>query len=150
MKIEVRDLREEDLDAVCAIEESSFSMPWKREDFQSLIEDNNSIYLVILADDKVVGAAGYTFNGFDGYINNVVIDVDHRGQRLGRVLMKELLTVGRKNGVPEFTLEVRASNAPAIKLYESLGFKSEGRRKNFYERPVEDAEVMWLRETESV
>ena len=150
MKIEVRDLREEDLDAVCAIEESSFSMPWRREDFQGLIEDNNSIYLVILSDDRVVGAAGYTFNGFDGYINNVVIDIDHRGQGLGRVLMKELLTVGRKNGVPEFTLEVRASNVPAIKLYESLGFKSEGRRKNFYERPVEDAEVMWLRETEPV
>ena len=146
MKIEVRDLREEDLDDVCRIEESSFSMPWKREDFRDLIVSDNSIYLVILADDKVVGAAGYTFNGFEGYINNVVIDIDHRGQKLGKVLMKELLTVGRKNGVPEFTLEVRVSNTPAIKLYESLGFKSEGVRKNFYERPVEDAMVMWLRE----
>ncbi|MBR5896737.1 MAG: ribosomal protein S18-alanine N-acetyltransferase [Lachnospiraceae bacterium] len=146
MKIEVRDLREEDLDDVCRIEESSFSMPWKREDFQDLIVSDNSIYLVILADDKVVGAAGYTFNGFEGYINNVVIDIDYRGQGLGMVLMKELLTVGRKNGVPEFTLEVRVSNTPAIKLYESLGFKSEGIRKNFYERPAEDAMVMWLRE----
>ncbi|MBR6308705.1 MAG: ribosomal protein S18-alanine N-acetyltransferase [Lachnospiraceae bacterium] len=150
MKIEVRDLREEDLDEVCAIEESSFSMPWRREDFQGLIEDNNSIYLVILSDDRVVGAAGYTFNGFDGYINNVVIDVDYRGQGLGRVLLQELLRVGRKNGVPEFTLEVRASNVPAIKLYESLGFKSEGRRKNFYERPTEDAEVMWLRDVKPI
>ena len=149
MKIEVRDLRKEDLDAVCAIEESSFSMPWKREDFQGLIDSDNSIYLVILADGRVAGAAGYTFNGFDGYINNVVIDVDRRGQGLGKVLMKELLTVGRKNGVPEFTLEVRLSNTPAIKLYESLGFKSEGVRKNFYERPVEDALVMWLREAQS-
>ena len=150
MKIEVRDLSEEDLDAVCAIEESSFSMPWKREDFTGLIDSESSIYLAILADDKVVGAAGYTFNGFDGYINNVLIDVDYRGQGLGRILLQELLRVGRKNGVPEFTLEVRVSNTPAIKLYESLGFKSEGRRKNFYERPVEDAEVMWLRETEPV
>lgn len=150
MKIEVRDLREEDLDAVCAIEESSFSMPWRREDFQGLIEDNNSIYLIILSDDRVVGAAGYTFNGFDGYINNVVIDVDYRGQGLGRVLLQELLRVGRKNGVPEFTLEVRASNVPAIKLYESLGFKSEGRRKNFYEHPTEDAEVMWLRDVKPI
>ena len=147
MKIEVRDLCEEDLDDVCRIEESSFSMPWKREDFQDLIVSDNSIYLVILADDRVVGAAGYTFNGFEGYINNVVIDIDYRGQELGSVLMKELLTVGRKNGVPEFTLEVRVSNTPAIKLYESLGFKSEGIRKNFYERPVEDAMVMWLRES---
>ena len=149
MKIEVRDLREEDLDEVCRIEEASFSMPWKREDFQDLIDSDNSIYLVILADDRVAGAAGYTFNGFDGYINNVVIDVDRRGQGLGKVLMKELLTVGRKNGVLEFTLEVRVSNTPAIKLYESFGFKSEGVRKNFYERPVEDALVMWLREAQS-
>ena len=149
MKIEVRDLRTEDLDEVCRIEEASFSMPWKREDVQGLIDSDNSIYLVILADDRVAGAAGYTFNGFDGYINNVVIDVDRRGQGLGKVLMKELLTVGRKNGVPEFTLEVRVSNTPAIKLYESFGFKSEGVRKNFYERPVEDALVMWLREAQS-
>ena len=149
MKIEVRDLRTEDLDEVCRIEEASFSMPWKREDFQNLIDSDNSIYLVILADDRVAGAAGYTFNGFDGYINNVVIDVDRRGQGLGKVLMKELLAVGRKNGVPEFTLEVRVSNTPAIKLYESLGFKSEGVRKNFYERPAEDALVMWLREAQS-
>ena len=149
MKIEVRDLCEEYLDEVCRMEEASFSMPWKREDFQDLIVNDNSIYLVILADDKVVGAAGYTFNGFEGYINNVVIDIDHRGQGLGHVLLKELLTVGRKNGVHEFTLEVRVSNTPAIKLYESLGFKSEGVRKNFYERPVEDAEVMWLRDPQS-
>ena len=146
MKIEVRDLCTEDLDEVCRIEEASFSMPWKREDFQGLIDSNNSIYLVILADGKVAGAAGYTFNGFEGYINNVVIDIDRRGQGLGRALMNELLTVGRKNGVHEFTLEVRVSNTPAIKLYEGLGFKSEGVRKNFYERPVEDAEVMWLRD----
>ena len=148
MKIEVRDLCTADLDDVCRIEESSFSMPWKREDFQDLIDSSNSIYLVILAGDRVVGAAGYTFNGFEGYINNVVIDIDYRGQGLGGVLMKELLTVGRKNGVHEFTLEVRVSNIPAIKLYESLGFKSEGVRKNFYERPVEDAEVMWLRDAQ--
>ena len=149
MKLETKKLEPSDLDRVCEIEEASFSMPWKREDFQNLIDSDNSIYLVILADDRVAGAAGYTFNGFDGYINNVVIDVDRRGQGLGRVLMRELLTVGRKNGVPEFTLEVRVSNTPAIKLYESLGFKSEGVRKNFYERPAEDALVMWLREAQS-
>ena len=149
MKLETKKLEPSDLDRVCEIEEASFSMPWKREDFQDLIDSDNSIYLVILADGRVAGAAGYTFNGFDGYINNVVIDVDRRGQGLGKVLMRELLTVGRKNGVPEFTLEVRVSNTPAIKLYESLGFKSEGVRKNFYERPAEDALVMWLREAQS-
>lgn len=145
MQIEVRDLSFDDLDRVCEMEEASFSMPWKREDFIGLIEDNNSEYLVILADGTVAGAAGYTFNGFEGYINNVVIDVRFRKMGLGKILMEGLLKKGRENGVEEFTLEVRVGNIAANRLYESLGFVNEGVRKNFYEKPVEDANVMWLR-----
>lgn len=145
MQIEIRDLLEEDLDRVCELEEASFSMPWKRDDFKNLIEDNNSVYLVILADGYIVGCAGYTFNGFEGYINNVVVDFDYRNQGLAARLLREVLHRGEQAGVTEYTLEVRVSNEPAIRLYEGLGFKSEGIRKRFYEHPVEDAHVMWLR-----
>ena len=48
-----------------------------------------------------------------------------------------------KVGVEAFTLEVRVSNAPAIRLYEKLGFENKGIRKNFYENPIEDAMIMW-------
>nr|MCR5358181.1 ribosomal-protein-alanine N-acetyltransferase [Lachnospiraceae bacterium] len=51
----------------------------------------------------------------------------------------------RSVGGKEFTLEVRASNTAAISLYKSLGFAEEGRRRNFYEHPVEDAIIMWKR-----
>lgn len=145
MAIETRPLREEDLDRICEMEERSFSMPWKREDFKDLLEHDESVYMVIILDGYIIGAAGYTFNGFEGYINNVVIDEDFRGKGYSKILMESLLNHGRKEGINEYTLEVRVSNTPAVKLYESLGFVSEGVRKNFYERPVEDAFVMWLR-----
>lgn len=141
----VRPILEKDLDRVCEMETASFSMPWKREDFVDLMKDSNSEYIVLEADGYVAGAAGYTFNGFEGYINNVVIDEKFRGRGLGKVLMEGLLNIGREKGVTEFTLEVRVGNLPANRLYESLGFVNEGVRKNFYEKPVEDANVLWLR-----
>jgi ribosomal-protein-alanine N-acetyltransferase len=48
-----------------------------------------------------------------------------------------------KEGIEAFTLEVRASNISAINLYEKLGFENKGVRKNFYEKPIEDAIIMW-------
>lgn len=145
MVINTRPLSDEDLDVISKIEECSFSMPWKKEDFKELIESNDSHYLVIEVDGQVIGTAGYTYNGFEGYINNVVIDEAFRGRGFSKTLMEALLAEGRARNINEYTLEVRVSNLPAVKLYESLGFVSEGVRKNFYERPTEDAYVMWLR-----
>lgn len=144
MTISTRLMEDKDLDRVTYMEECSFSMPWKREDFKRLIDDEGSTYLVIEADGEVVGAAGYTDQVGVGYINNVVIDERFRGRKLSYKLMKALLDDGISRGLTDFTLEVRVSNLPAVRLYEGLGFKSAGVRKNFYERPVEDAYVMWL------
>lgn len=146
MVINTRIMTDDDLDRVCELEEKSFSMPWKREDFKDMIERDDSHYMVITLDGLVIGTAGYTYNGFEGYINNVVIDSDYRGNGYSRILLESLLEEGRARGINEYTLEVRVSNAPAKALYEGLGFKSEGIRKNFYEKPVENAEVMWLRQ----
>ncbi len=145
MKLNVRLLEEGDLERTSELESRSFSMPWKKEDFAELIERENAHYFVITLDDVQIGTAGYTYNGFEGYINNVVIDSDYRGHGYSKVLLKTLIDEGVSCGISEFTLEVRVSNTPAVKLYESLGFVSEGVRKNFYERPTEDAYVMWLR-----
>ncbi len=146
MVIDTRIMTDDDLDRVCELEEKSFSMPWKRDDFKDMIERDDSHYMVITIDGLVIGTAGYTYNGFEGYINNVVIDSDYRGKGYSKILLEGLLKEGRARGINEYTLEVRVSNAPARALYESLGFKSEGIRKNFYEKPVENAEVMWLRQ----
>lgn len=143
MEIEIRDLTEEDLDDVCRIEEASFSMPWKKEHFRDLVYNDDAVYLVILLDGKIVGCAGYTDAVGEGYVNNVVISEDVRGRGLGRKLMEAVIESGHARGIHDFTLEVRVSNDPAVNLYKSLGFESAGVRKNFYEKPTEDAYVMW-------
>ncbi|MCR5278597.1 MAG: ribosomal protein S18-alanine N-acetyltransferase [Lachnospiraceae bacterium] len=145
MNIVTRPLSDDDLDRVCEIERASFSMPWKREDFAALIRDNNSVYLVIEADGIIAGQAGYTDTLGDAYINNVAIEESYRGNGLGRILMEALIADGLSKGILNYTLEVRVSNTPAIMLYESLGFECAGVRKRFYEQPVEDAYVYWLR-----
>ena len=61
-------------------------------------------------------------------------------------MLTELLEQGKKRGIAHFTLEVRISNTGAIHLYEGLGFASAGVRKNFYDRPKEDAMIMWRHE----
>lgn len=146
MDLCVRPLTEEDLDRVCELEEKNFSMPWKKEDFRHLIEDAGSEYFVLQKDLEVIGCAGYTDMGGDGYINNVVIDEKERGQGLGTKLLRAVMEEGTKKGILNYTLEVRVSNLPAVRLYEGLGFISAGVRKRFYEQPVEDAYVMWLRQ----
>lgn len=144
MKVEIVPLSFGNIDRVCRMEEASFSMPWKRKDFEDLIKDEGSEYFVLEADGYPIGAAGYTDAVGEGYINNVVIDEEYRGHGFGKQLMEAVLNAGRRKGISDFTLEVRVSNEPAIKLYESLGFENAGIRKRFYEHPVEDAMVMWL------
>ena len=66
-----------------------------------------------------------------------------RGHGIGRRLLEELMRIGKERGAFAYTLEVRVSNQAAIHLYEKLGFTSFGIRKNFYEKPKEDAMIMW-------
>ena len=141
--IEVIEMGLEHLDRVCEIENKSFSMPWKRKDFEELIESEDSEYFVLLEDGFVVGVAGYTNQVMEGYINNVAVDEAFRGKGLSKYLLKALIKAGEKKGIYDFTLEVRVSNIRAIKLYEGFGFENYGIRKNFYEHPREDAYVYW-------
>ena len=82
----------------------------------------------------------------EGDVTNVVVEESWRGQGLGRSLMTRLLEDGKARGIRAFTLEVRTGNKGAIRLYEELGFRSEGVRKGFYDLPKEDAYIMWKRE----
>lgn len=143
----IRELEMRDIEAVSIIEAQSFSMPWSAKDFEQLVKDEKSLYLVAEIDGQVVGCCGVTNVCGEGNINNVVVQEAYRGQGIACAMMRELLARGRKMGCVEFTLEVRVSNASAIRVYQKLGFISEGIRPRFYEKPVEDAMIMWIRET---
>ena len=145
MNIEIRELQDSDIESISAIEQVSFSMPWSPQDFRDLLSRDYCFYLVAVADGKVVGCAGLTNICREGNIDNVVVAPEYRGQGIATGLLEELLIQGEAQGIEAFTLEVRVSNAPAIHVYEKLGFVSEGIRPRFYEKPVEDALIMWRR-----
>ena len=102
--------------------------------------------IIVLEEGKVVGYAGLNRVLDEGDVTNIVVAEEYRGRGLGTALTAALLEEGKKEGIQAFTLEVRFSNLPAVRIYEKLGFVQEGIRKRFYEKPVEDARIMWKRE----
>ena len=142
----IRELRDDDVEPLSVIEARSFSMTWSAADFTRLIQDRNSRYLVAEVDGRVVGCCGVTNVSGDGEIDNVVVDEAYRNRGIATALLRETLKRGYAMGVEAFTLEVRISNAPAIHIYEKAGFVSEGIRPHFYEKPTEDAMILWKRD----
>lgn len=145
MRIEIRELREDDIGALAAIEAEAFSMPWSKNDFENLLRHSYCFYLAALADGEIAGCCGYTNLCNEANIDNVVVAEKYRGLGIGQAMLGELIRRGEADQVEAFTLEVRVSNAAAIHIYEKCGFQSEGIRPNFYEKPREDAMIMWRR-----
>lgn len=143
MEITVRELRKEDIEELSRIEAESFSMPWSAKDFSDLLTHSYCFYVVAEAEGKVVGCCGFTESCREGNIDNVVVDAVYRGKGVAQKMLRELIARGEAAGIEAFTLEVRVSNEAAIHVYEKLGFRSAGIRPGFYEKPVEDAMIMW-------
>ena len=145
MEIEIRELQDGDTEELAGIEAEAFSMPWSKKDFDDLLSHPYCFYLVALADGQVAGCCGYTSSFNEATIDNVVVAEKFRNQGIARKMLRELILRGEENGVESFTLEVRVSNEAAIHIYEKFGFRSEGIRPGFYEKPREDAVIMWRR-----
>lgn len=146
MSLVIRSMCEEDASALAELEREIFSIPWSETAFAALPGQSHSLYLVAQAEGSIVGCAGLTVLGDEGDIDKVMVREAFRGQGIAYALLTELMNRGRALGIRDFTLEVRAGNRPAIGLYEKLGFVSEGVRPNFYQKPTEDALIMWQRQ----
>lgn len=144
----IKPLTEEYIEEVSLIEAQSFSMPWKSEDFLNMISHDYAHYYVALCDGEVIGCCGVISSFEDGDVSNVVIKEEYRGRGHGEQMLTYIMEDCRKKGIVNFTLEVRPSNTAAVSLYKKLGFEECGIRKNFYEKPTEDALIMWLRASE--
>ena len=133
------------LDEVAELERICFSAPWSRNMLAEELDNLLSAFLVALDDnDKVVGYAGVQIILDEGYITNVAVRPECRRQGIAAKLLQVFLDFAKANKLAFLTLEVRASNYDAIALYGSRGFRSVGRRKNYYEHPKEDAIIMTL------
>lgn len=141
----IRNMQESDLTQVEAIEKANFSIPWSLESFRESMELEHTIYLVAEEDGNIMGYCGIyrVFN--EGEIVNVAVAEAYRRKQVASKLLEQLFIHGNELQVDNFFLEVRESNEAAIQLYKKLGFIEAGIRKNFYEKPRENAIFMWKR-----
>ena len=145
MDILIRRIEPGDVEPLSVIEAASFSMPWSAKEFADLLDRPYCLYLVAEVNGSVAGCCGMTKVCDEGNIDNVVVAEHFRGRGIAQKMLRELIEQGEAWGICDFTLEVRVSNAAAVHVYEKLGFVSEGIRPRFYEKPVEDAMIMWRR-----
>ncbi len=148
MQVEIRPLQENDIGALAEIEAEAFSMPWSEQGFRELLNHSYCFYLVALVQGRVAGGCGYTEVCHEANIDNVVVAGQYQNRGIAQKLLRALIARGEAEGVEAFTLEVRVSNGAAIHIYEKYGFRSEGIRPGFYEKPREDAMIMWRRHTD--
>ena len=131
------------LDEVAELERVCFSTPWSRNMLSEELENDCSAILVALdGQDHGVGYAGVQVILDEGYITNVAVRPEYRRRGVAGKLLRVFLDFAKAHQLAFLTLEVRASNASAMALYEGLGFRNVGRRKNYYEHPREDAVIM--------
>lgn len=132
------------IDQIAALEIDNFSHPWTHRQLEDELENESSTIIVAEGEDSVVlGYAGLTVVLDEGYINNIAVGERYRRQGVAEELLSAFIRFGKAN-LAFLTLEVRVSNAPAISLYEKLGFETVGRRKGYYDDPKEDGLIMTL------
>ena len=127
---------------VAALEKECFSSPWSEAMLEDALFDPQASFIV--AEDEegnILGYAGLHVILDEGYIDNVAVERDARRHGVASALLDVFCRFGAAK-LAFLTLEVRASNAPAIALYRKHGFEEAGRRKNYYTKPAEDAIIM--------
>lgn len=140
----IRNLKIEDIDEIAELEQICFAVPWSRESLISdAIENERSLYIVAEVEGRVVGYVGIWTILDEGHINNVAVSPEYRRMHIGSALIANMLKLTIDAGITSHTLEVRAGNEPAKKLYANYGFKEAGVRKGYYEDNGEDAIIMW-------
>lgn len=144
--VRIRPMTAEDIDDAALLEKENLGKEaWNGKQLLDALTRDDTFYLVAEKAGRVVGMCGVQNISGDGEVTNVSVARDCRGEGIGYKMLKQLLERGRGIGIKDYTLEVRAGNEHAIRLYERLGFKSEGLRPGFYDEPKEDAAIYWKR-----
>lgn len=137
----VRPMIGNDLDAILAIEQESFSTPWLREHFEHEIAAPHSFPFVAACDGMIVGYVCMMSLFEEAQILDIAVAPEQRGRGVGRLLLEKAFATAKGKGAEVMTLEVRSSGAAAIGLYEKLGFSRVGVRNAYYDSS-EDAILM--------
>ena len=137
--IEIIRMNESHVAAVAELERQNFSEPWPDIAVRGELTNKLALWLVAVEDGEVVGYVGSQTVLQEADMMNIAVADRCRRRGIARMLVEELI---RRLDAYQLSLEVRASNSPAIALYESLGFRQVGLRKNYYRKPKEDALIL--------
>lgn len=129
---------------IVKLEQICFSTPWSEQSILDAFKTGTRFF-VCEKDDNVLGYVGISAILDEGYITNIAVFPKYRKMGVASALLKHLQNFAKGNSLSFISLEVRESNSTAISLYEKFGFNVEGKRKNFYTNPQEDALIMTRR-----
>jgi ribosomal-protein-alanine N-acetyltransferase len=124
-------MRPEDVAAAAALEQETYAFPWTEGIFRDCLRVGYDCRVIDL-DAHVVGYGIMSSGAGEAHILNVCVRRDLRCRGLGRRMIELLLDAARQSGMREAFLEVRPSNVPAVRLYQTLGFEQIGLRKGYY------------------
>ena len=141
-KIVIRNAEEKDLGQIEALEQAYFSRPWPIDMLRRQLPSDRHEFLVASRGEEVLGYIGMLHVMDEGYISNVAVKESERRCGVGSLLVDAMMRRCEALSLLFVTLEVRASNEPAIRLYDRFSFVPVGRRKGYYEAPKEDAVLM--------
>ena len=144
-RIHPEKLTAETIPGVAELEKLCFSEPWSAKSLGLLTNEGIGIGMVCRKDGIVCAYGGMLVAVDEGQITNIATHPDFRRMGYGRAVVESLIKYAKNNRLESISLEVRESNKAAIALYSDLGFKVEGKRKDFYTKPTEAALVMVLR-----
>lgn len=146
MTVELRPFASEHVDAVHRIEVAVGPDPWSASLFADELSGDGSDRLWLVAVDRPsgdpIGFGGLLFIADEAHVMNLAVDPNHQRRGVAAHLLSKLLTEAGDRGATGATLEVRASNEPALGLYGRFGFAEAGRRPRYYP-DGEDAVIMW-------
>ena len=139
----LRTMSADDLEQVAAIELAAYGYPWTHGIFRDCLRAGYDC-IVLAHGIEVVGYGVLSAAAGEAHVLNVCVAPAQQGQGHGTRLMKRLIDLARWHRAERIFLEVRPSNAHAIRLYDQLGFNEIGKRPNYYpaKRGREDAVVM--------
>ncbi len=141
-RMEIQPMTETTVSQVAALEAACFSTPWSEASIRSELGNPYAIWLVAMEGQTLCGYLGVQYGPDGGDILTVAASPEYRGKGVARQLLEVMIRQLKQKGLQWLTLEVRPSNAPALRLYEALGFRPVGRRKRYYQNPTEDALLM--------
>ena len=141
--IKIRKMTADHVTQVAELEKLCFgSAAWSEKSIASELTNELALWLVAEGDGAVVGYVGSQTVLPETDMMNVAVTPERRREGIAEVLVDSLVVELKRLGSECLTLEVRASNAPAVALYKKLGFREVGLRKNYYRNPKEDALIM--------